>query len=296
MNEPLNTHRTLVAIASIQEGSRQRAFDPLLAEAYAGTLPTLGMKQPIEVSRSGDGYRLLDGKHRLEAAKLVGWDQVPITITKIDDGNEDASAALHEAFANLARGELTALDRMAHLAAAKAAHDTLYPKAAKGGRPKKATRADDENRPIFGQFGFAQEAATHIGLGKARVNGLIATWHGLSFKSRSRLPGTAFARKDSELAALAAEDEVSQELVLDLLLSQPPQVGTVADAVAIIERRDRPDPRARKIERFARDLGQMNDDERAAIFEANEAAVQRFAVQRGWVSWDVIRQSRGGDR
>ena len=284
MTAPLDNTRILVGIATIQEGTRQRTYDPLLAQAYADTLPTLGMKQPIEVARSGSGYRLLDGKHRLEAAKMAGWAKVPITITKIDDGNEDASAALHEAFANLARRELTALDRMAHLAAAKAAHDKLFPNASKAGRPKKATRADENNREMFAQFSFSKVAAEHIGLGTRMIQVAIATWNGLSVKTRSRLAGTYLTKKGSELAALAAEDDVSQELVLDLLLAQPPQAGSVADALAIVEQRDRPDPQARKVERFARDLGLMSEAERERVLDANEDLVREFAAKRGWFS------------
>ena len=278
------TKANVVPIDLIDEGTRQRSFDPTLADAYAATLPTLGLMQPIEVARSGERFRLLDGKHRLEAAKRVGWETIPVTIGTLDDANEDASAALHEAFANLMRGDLSALDRMAHLAAAQDAHNALYPNASKAGRPRKATRADEDNREIFSQFGFARTVSDHVGLGPRAVNLAIATWRGLSPKSRSRLAGTPFARKGAELTALSAAAPTTQELVLNLLLSQPPAARSVEEALAIVEKRTLPDAHERKVTRYARDLGRMDEADRERVLAANEDLVRAFAVKRGWAS------------
>lgn len=91
-----------VAIEKIVVGDRQRTFDPNWASAIAATLPSMGLKQPIEVSADGDRFRLIGGRHRLEAAVIAGWIDIPARIVTLDDANIDASAALHEAMETVA--------------------------------------------------------------------------------------------------------------------------------------------------------------------------------------------------
>lgn len=271
-----------IAIAAIRIPDRQRTFDPTTVEAIVGTLDRLGLKQPIEVSAEGDGYRLIAGRHRLAACDKVGWTKIPALLVKLDDADEDASAALHEAFENLIRGKLTAFDRMSHIAAAKAAHDSLYPNTLKG-RPKKMTPAAAEKLEIFSNFSFSRAAAEHLGFTQRLVNQITACWAGLSVESKARLRGSRLADQQSELFTLGRLEPVEQKLVLDLLLATPPGAANIVDAWAIAAKKPRDAHEARKVQLYAARLGKLSEAHQELVFDANENAVRAYAVKKGWL-------------
>ena len=268
-----------IPIDKIRVGERQRSFDPAWAEAIAATLPTMGMKTDIEVSAEGDGFRLIAGHHRLEAVKIAGWTDINAKIIMLDERDLNASAAFHEAIENLMRRELLALDRMAHLSAAKAAHDALYPQAARRG-PK--TKADEDNWATFPQLAFSKDVSERVGFSESLVKKLIAAFRSFDTKTRLRIQRSHLADKQSELIALSKLDRPVQTRVLDYLLSTPPQALNVADAVALIEARARPDATTRKITRYADTLNTMPVEDRDRIFDAAEEALRDYAERRGW--------------
>ena len=272
-----------IAISAIRIPERQRAFDPATVEAIAGTLDQLGLKQPIEVSAEGDGYRLIAGRHRLAACDQAGWTKIPALLVALDDGNEDASAALHEAFENLIRGKLTAFDRMAHIAAAKAAHDALYPDTLKG-RPKKMTPAAEEKLCVMHNFSFSRVAAARVGLDRSTVFRITACWAGLSVESKARLRGSRLANQQSELFALGRLTSVEQKLILDLLLATPPSAANVEEARARLAKEPQTAKEARKVQLYAVRLGMLSEEHRNLVFDANEDAVRAYAEKKGWLS------------
>ncbi|MEC5293325.1 ParB N-terminal domain-containing protein [Aurantimonas sp. C2-6-R+9] len=269
-----------VPIDKIRIGERQRSFDPAWAAAIASTLPMMGLKTAIEVSAEGDGFRLIAGRHRLEGAKLAGWTDIPARIVILDERDLDASAAFHEAIENLMRRELVALDRMAHLAAAKEAHDALYPQAARRG-PK--TKVDEANWETFSQLSFSKEIAEKTGFSNRLVNILVSAYRNFDKRIALRLEGSPLADKQSELIALSKLHAATQKTVLDYLLSTPPQAANVADALAIIQEEERPDAATRRITRYAETLKTLPIAERDRIFDAAEEAVRDYAERRGWL-------------
>jgi len=275
-----SSHLRHIPIDKIRIGERQRSFDPAWAEAIAATLPTMGMKTDIEVSAEGDGFRLIAGRHRLEAAKIAGWTDIPAKILVLDERDIDASAAFHEAIENLMRRELIALDRMAHLSAAKEAHDKLYPQAARRG-PK--TKADEANWATFPQIAFSRDVAERVGFSESLVKKLIAAYRSFDTKTRLRIQGSGVADKQSELIALSKLERPVQARVLDYMLSTPPQAANVADAIAAINNEARPDAGERRIVRYAETIKTMPVEERDRIFDAAEDAVRDYAERRGWL-------------
>jgi len=39
-----------------------------------------GLNQPLQVTKMGDLYRILDGNHRLRALKILGWTKIPCMV------------------------------------------------------------------------------------------------------------------------------------------------------------------------------------------------------------------------
>ena len=52
--------------------SRRKSFDLKTAETLAEDILENGMRIPIQVRQDGARYVLVDGQHRVEAAKLLG--------------------------------------------------------------------------------------------------------------------------------------------------------------------------------------------------------------------------------
>lgn len=270
-----------IPIEKIDVPPRQRSFDQAWAEALAEMYRRDQPVPAIGLSPNGDRWRLIFGLHRLEGAKIADLTVIKAEEIRLDERNLDASAAWHEALENLMRRELTALDRMAHLSAAKTAHDALYPEAAKRG-PK--TRTDEANWATFAQLGFAKHVAEQVGFSESLIKNVIAAFRKLDGRTVIRLRGSQLADKQSELFALSKlNSHELQSAVLDLLLADPGQAANVADAVAIIEDAERPDAATRKVNRYAETLKTMDVAQRDRIFDAAQDAVRDYAHRKGWL-------------
>ena len=89
----MNTRR----IASIKVGVRQRS-DLGELDKLAESLDAVGLLHPVVVDAQN---RLIAGQRRLEAARLLGWDTVPVTVVDL------AEVALGEFAENACRKDFT---------------------------------------------------------------------------------------------------------------------------------------------------------------------------------------------
>ena len=90
-------------------GERLRPLsEPAVAELVE-SMRTVGQVQPITVYRPKGIPRLVTGRHRLEAAKRLGWETVACVI--LPDGTTAETVEMMEIAENLHRAELTALQR-----------------------------------------------------------------------------------------------------------------------------------------------------------------------------------------
>jgi ParB/RepB/Spo0J family partition protein len=106
-----------IRINSIFNATPSRPKDKATIKTLAESIGKLGLLNPITVRRveltSGlvkEGYAILSGNHRLEAAKALGWSEIDANI--IDCDPEDYKThRLIEITENLHRNDLTALER-----------------------------------------------------------------------------------------------------------------------------------------------------------------------------------------
>ncbi len=100
-------------IARIQVGQRKRKLDEGKVRSLAESFESIGQLQPITVEQCEYGnYRMIAGLHRLEAAKLLGWESIEAQEFKGDA----VAAELAEIDENLMRNDLTVLEQGEHLA------------------------------------------------------------------------------------------------------------------------------------------------------------------------------------
>lgn len=101
-----------VFVDSVIVGSRHRALDSSKVEALAESMKTLGLQQPIGVYvDSEDAAYLVTGRHRLEAARKLGWEEIDASFLKLSPLERE----MWEISENLHRIGLTKEERDAHI-------------------------------------------------------------------------------------------------------------------------------------------------------------------------------------
>lgn len=135
----------LVPVSGIVIDHRLRRLDTAKVNDMVASIQRIGLRTPITVrivSERLDDHGvihhevpvLIAGLHRLEAARILGWDDIPSVVS---DGTE-IDAKMWEIAENLHRADLTVLERSEHVAEwIKLADEKpaqIAPVYAKGGR------------------------------------------------------------------------------------------------------------------------------------------------------------------
>ncbi|UXT99421.1 ParB/RepB/Spo0J family partition protein [Agrobacterium tumefaciens] len=236
--------------------NRARSFDPDEAKALAFIIGRTGLQNPIRVRAVGNRFRLIAGRKRLEAIRLLEWEAIPSTVST---AQTDDDARLEEVMENLGRFDLNKLDRCQHLYELKQVYERLHPEVKHGGDRKSEIktqnlRLDSESPEIFG---FAAAMAEKIGMSRRSVELAVEIWTGLTPESRQRLAGTRLANHQSGLKELSEQSPAGQTGVLDLLLSEPAAASTVSEAVTIFRKGTVMTPAEKKLETVKRTLNSL---------------------------------------
>lgn len=173
----------MIKVDDIDQNSHARPLNKEAVAVLADSMNTIGLKTPITVrpakvmrrNMGKDGFEVVSGQHRLEAAKMLGWEEIECFVTEDDY----RACRLWEISENLHRAELSQLDRDRLInewceLVGKEVLAQLAPKP-QGGRPQGGERAaarqlgldrDDVRRArkIASLSPEAQEAARRVGL------------------------------------------------------------------------------------------------------------------------------------
>ncbi|GLS86651.1 hypothetical protein GCM10010873_16250 [Cypionkella aquatica] len=264
---------------------RARDFDPAWAEGLAAVIAVQGLLHPIRVRSDGDGYRLIAGRVRLEAYRLLDRREIPATVS---DAQTDDEALLEEVMENLGRAELIALDRCHHLHGLKQVWERLHPQSKRGGdkNVKKGKEGTKLQSLQFGEkpaevFGFAEVTAKKIGLSARTIMMAVKIWSDLTPDSRQRLAGTPWAEKQSELMLLSGEKPKRQAEILDKLLAQNARVSSVADAMGLLNNGVIFDDVERKFLTANKVFGKLADPVLDRLIAANQERIVASLQRQG---------------
>jgi ParB family transcriptional regulator, chromosome partitioning protein len=136
-----------VIIEDIEVGNRLRSIDQDWVEGLAETIKTSGLQNPIELVRVGNSLRLVSGAHRLAAFKHLNLTSIPARIVEPETAHPELEIRMDEIVENIARRDLSALDRAAHISELKSAFKTLH------GETRGARNKNKSINPIVGQRG-----------------------------------------------------------------------------------------------------------------------------------------------
>lgn len=194
---------------------RKRDVDPGNVERLAESIASVGLLNPLVVRRTGASQSgiltLVAGRHRLEALKRLGREEVECRIITDDD----LQAQLMEIDENLCRAELTPAQEAAAVARRKEIYLALHPETAAGrsqaaGMNAKLGRGDvtDKMSPTFTKATAAVSGKTKRSIERAAARG-----EAIEAKNLKKLVGTSLDKR-AELDALARMPVgVRQELI-----------------------------------------------------------------------------------
>ncbi|MRN45756.1 hypothetical protein GJU93_03980, partial [Brucella sp. 10RB9212] len=213
---------------------RQRAER---VETLAKDIAVEGQLQPIVVVETEDGrFSLDDGALRVAAMRQNKRDEIDARVTPIK-WLKPEERRLREIMINLNREEYTALENAEALAELKDVYEALYPHVkhgANGGRGSKKNETEI--------FSFSIMAAEATGMSDRAIRMAVAMVNGLSDDTKQRVRGTTVERKALDLRNLAVVPHELQAKALDLFFSEPPQAGSVAEALVLAEGRKPDNP------------------------------------------------------
>jgi ParB family chromosome partitioning protein len=217
---------TRLPVSSIVVADRLRAVSEDHVTLLAASMSEQGLMQPIVVT--AQARRLLAGAHRLAAAKALGWEDIEVRLVEPESDDPRTECRLFEIDENLARHELSPLDRAAFLAERNACFLALNPDAGHGG-DRKGLR---HQALRISAWSFNRETEEKTGLRPSTIRRALSTFRGLTPQVRSRLAGTWLAAKEGELYRLSRLDPEAQLKALDLLLAgKAKTVQAAADLV-----------------------------------------------------------------
>lgn len=211
-----------IPLAQIHVGERARPVDQDHAAAIAASMVDRGLINPITVRptpAAGGGktpYTLIAGGHRLEAARLNGWEEIDAIVVSSDA----AEAQLMEIAENLYRNELSAIDRAAFVLKYREIYEEKHGKIdPKGGRPKK--QCNDCTVIFAPGREISERVQERLGIGRRTYFNVLKIGQNLRPELRNRLRGTASADNLTDLLKLAKLPPEKQVAIADALAHEP---------------------------------------------------------------------------
>lgn len=176
-----------VPVAEVEASARLRPVSEAGVAALMASIAELGvMQDPIHVRRlrhRGNALVLMAGAHRLEAARRLGWSDIPATVWECND----AWARMMEVDDNLAGAELTALDSAVFLAERKRLYEAEHPEARRGGDRKSSDFAETNQTDTMSVWSFARATAEKFNLSERHVRRMVAAGGALAGDEVARL-------------------------------------------------------------------------------------------------------------
>jgi ParB-like chromosome segregation protein Spo0J len=176
--------------------ARMRSLQQKLVDKIAESFEKRGQLQSIVVSSAAgsadDSHWLISGWHRLEAARMLGWDSIRALVVEGFDADRAKLAEIDE---NLIRGELSPAEVAAHQKARKAIYRRMHPETKAGGDRKSKSHGEILKEPTY-----IDAAAAETGRSRATVAREVS--RGEKIADVAALAGTSLD-KEGELDALA---------------------------------------------------------------------------------------------
>lgn len=211
--------RQIVPITNIRLNGHLRTPEASKIEEIAESIAKIGLLHPLLLSSD---YYLLSGLHRLEALKLLGWQEVECKIAPFPHESPEASlCALDE---NLMRHSLTALEQAEYLLKREELLRALGMRSGRGGQiANQNARKNGKNEPANFAVSFfsSQDLAREIGISERTYRDRILIARKLSAEERNLIRTTPLADKPALLLEIARiQDPQRRRAVIEMMSKQ----------------------------------------------------------------------------
>lgn len=155
----------LVPISEIKIASGRRNTEPDGVKDLAKSISEVGLLNPITITAD---KTLIAGRHRLEAAKLLGWTEIECTVCNING----LLAELAEIDENFVRVNLSPIEFGDLLLRRKEIYEKLHPetKSTGAGGPFRGNQHKEvSDKMTLTTKSFAQDTADRLGVGKRTI-------------------------------------------------------------------------------------------------------------------------------
>jgi len=198
----------------------RRRPEPDKVKMVADSILEIGLQNPIGVTKD---FRLIHGRNRLEAFRLLGRPKIPAIVHDLDD----LHAELAEIDENIARSPLTAMEQTKALARRKEIYETLHPETKTGKKAAKTEGGKKARTPAAASF--ADDTAEKTGTSPRTVQRDVAIGQAIPDEIAELIKDTPIADNKRELKKLARLEPEEQKVVAQMLAEG--EVDTVSEAI-----------------------------------------------------------------
>lgn len=170
-----------VPINEIKLNPGRREAEPEDMRSLADSIAELGLLNPITIDLK---HTLIAGRHRLEAAKLLGWTEIECTVTDL----QGLQAELAEIDENFVRKNLSIIDFGDLLLRRKEIYEILHPETKQGMRNGQTSKS--ENSSVLETRSFAKDTAEKLGVSPRMVEIQIQTAKSLTLATKEIIRGS----------------------------------------------------------------------------------------------------------
>lgn len=197
-----------INIDAIQVNSGRREALPDAVRELADSISAVGLLNPITVDQD---YILIAGLHRLEAAKLLGWEEIECNVSSL----EGLQAELAEIDENFVRADLETVEFGKLLLRRKEIYEMLHPETKCGiSQANAMNRAQGNNVSERGAStlkSFARDTADKLGISPRSVEEKIQIARDITPAAQEIIQATDRKIKKKDLLKLSRMEPEQQE-------------------------------------------------------------------------------------
>jgi len=271
----------LVPICEIKIDSGRRNAEPDSVKDLAKSISKVGLLNPITITAD---RILIAGRHRLEAAKLLGWTEIECTVTELSG----LLAELAEIDENFVRNNLTAIEFGDLLLRRKEIYEELHPETKHGG-DRKSEKIKNAKCTHDSAKSFVVDTAEKLGVNPSTVRRELQTAKNLTPETKGILKGSdSNITKSDALKLSRLEPEQQEQAATQLVTGEIKSVDEYKKPYSL------GDKVFSTLEESIANLKNPNKDTRYTpdtLLADMDGFVDRFHKDFGWYNTPMCREA-----
>ena len=196
----------MIKISEIKVNPNRRKPDLESVQSLAKSITALTLLNPITIDQN---HELIAGLHRLEAAKLLGWEEIPCNVCDLD-GLQKELAEIDE---NIVRRTLDYMEECTQLARRKVIYETLHPETKQGQRNGQTSKTAPG--AVLETKSFSEDTAEKLGIHERTVRKKVKMGRDLTPETKKIVKENSIpVKKALKLSNLSPEQQEAAAMQL----------------------------------------------------------------------------------